>query len=258
MKKIPMKALYTSAKTYAVKHSPDILTGLGIGGFFTAIVATAKAAPKVRDSIEEMEYLADKYGDPRPDMKAKAKVYIRYYWPTALSAGLSTACIITGNRKNAKRNAALAAAYTLSETTLKEYQQSVLETVDETTATEIREKVAKKKVEKVPLTNDTLAIPYSGKGVLCFDKYSGRYFYSDREEIRRVCNDLSRQLLSDMFVTLNEFYDMINLDEIPMGSQVGWNIDDSMIEPYFSSQVTDTGIPCLVIDFTTEPTLAKR
>lgn len=118
--------------------------------------------------------------------------------------------------------------------------------------------MAKKQVEKVPITDVNQPLISSGTGVLCFDKYSGRYFCSDQERIRRVCNDLSRELLSDMTMPLNSFYEAIGLDDIPIGDELGWDVDHGLIEPWFSSQITSQGIPCLVIDFETSPKLLRN
>lgn len=252
MKSIQWKGIASSVKAYTTKHSPELLTGLGIGGFITSIITTAKASPKVRDAIAEEEYHAKKYGDPPPGFKTKARIYIHYYWPTAVSAGLSTACIVAGNRTSAKRNAALAAAYTLSETTLKEYQKAAIEEIGEKKELAIRDRVAKNAIENNPSTGQVVTIT-NGGDVLCYDKYSGRYFTSSIESIRRACNDLSRQLLSEMFVSLNEFYGLIGLDEIPLGSNVGWNVDIGLVEPYFSTQLDSHGKPCVVLDYIVVP-----
>lgn len=251
MKKIPMKAIGNSIKVYMTKHSPEILTGIGIGGFLTAIGMTIKIAPRAKAEIEDAEYYADKYNEPLRKMD-RVKIYAKNYWPVAVSTGLSTACIVMGNRQQHKRNAALAAAYTISQETLKDYQSAIAESLDEKKATEIREKVAEKTSERVP-TNDQ-EIPYvpAGKS-LYLDRWSGRYFVSDRETIREVCNNLSRQMLGDMCVTLNEVYDALDLEGIPFGNYIGWDVNKSFVEPVFGAKLTEKGEPCVVFDFATQP-----
>jgi hypothetical protein len=81
---------------------------------------------------------------------------------------------------------------------------------------------------------------------------SGRYFRNDIEQIRRVVNDLNHQLLSDMWLTLNEFYYAIGLGGINLGEEVGWNADE-LIEINFSSKITPDGEPCLVLNYETTP-----
>lgn len=247
------QAIGKSIKVYATKHAPGILTGIGISGFITTIGMTVRIAPQAKAAVEDAEYYASKYDDKPITTGDKVKIYAKYYLPIVLTSGMSATCIIMGNRTQSKRNAALAAAYSLSEATLKEYQQTVLEEVGEKKETKIRDKIAQKSLDKTPVEDS--AVIFTGNGdVLCFDKYSGRYFMSSIESIRTVCNDLSRQLLSDMFVSLNEFYTAIGLDEIPLGGDVGWDVETGLVEPYFSTQLDKKGHPCVVIDYMVVPT----
>ena len=251
MKKIHMKAIGNSIKVYMTKHSPEILTGIGIGGFLTTIGMTMKIAPRAKAEIEDAEYYADKYNEPIRT-RDRVKIYAKNYWPVALSTGLSTACIVMGNRQQHKRNAALAAAYTISQETLKDYQSAITESLDEKKANEIREKVSQKTSERIPANDQEIPYVPSGKS-LYFDRWSGRYFVSDRETLREICNNLSRQMLGDMYITLNDVYDAIDLDRIPFGNDIGWDVNKSFIEPMFSSKLTEKGEPCVVFDYTTQP-----
>jgi hypothetical protein len=57
----------------------------------------------------------------------------------------------------------------------------------------------------------------------------------------------------EMYISLNEFYYEIGLNPISIGDDIGWNIDRGYIELNFSSQLTDDGNPCLVIDYQVAP-----
>lgn len=251
MKKIPMKMIGNSIKVYMAKHSPEILTGIGIGGFLTTIGMAISTAPKAKAEIADAEYYADKYEEPLRT-KDRAKIYAKYYWPIALSTGLSTACVVMGNRQQHKRNAALAAAYTISQETLKDYQSAIAESLDEKKVEEIRKKVDQKTVDRsAEVKPDSTYVP-SGKS-LYFDRWSGRYFVSDRETLREICNTLSRQMLGDMYVTLNDVYDALDLDRIPFGNEIGWDVNKSFIEATFGSKLNEKGEPCVVFDYVTPP-----
>lgn len=50
-----------------------------------------------------------------------------------------------------------------------------------------------------------------------------------------------------------ESYYEIGLDNIKLGDELGWNIDDGYIDLSFSSQLASDGTPCLVIDYTIAP-----
>ena len=71
---------------------------------------------------------------------------------------------------------------------------------------------------------------------LCFDSLSGRYFKSDIDKIKRAVNNLNRELTYDMYVSLNDFYDELDLDHTKIGDELGWNLDDGLIDVYFGSQ----------------------
>ena len=122
------------------KHSPEILTGIGIAGMITAAIMAVKATPKALILIEaekerQNEALlneADENGwdncaqittlKPLDTVKATWKCYI----PAVITGAMSVACLIGASSVNARRNAALATAYTLSESALKEYQEKII------------------------------------------------------------------------------------------------------------------------------------
>ena len=56
-----------------------------------------------------------------------------------------------------------------------------------------------------------------------------------------------------MYVSLNDFYDEIGLDFTKVGRELGWSVDEGLIEIHFSSQLADDGTPCLVVEYYTPP-----
>ena len=55
MKKINFSKLATNLKTSVAKHSPEILTGIGIAGMITTTVMAVKATPKALDILAELK-----------------------------------------------------------------------------------------------------------------------------------------------------------------------------------------------------------
>ena len=82
---------------------------------------------------------------------------------------------------------------------------------------------------------------------------SGRYFKSDIDLIKRIVNEINRKLVYENYISLNEFYGEIGLDYVKNGELVGWNINSGLIEPTFSTCLTDDNQPCVVIDFLVSP-----
>ena len=56
-----------------------------------------------------------------------------------------------------------------------------------------------------------------------------------------------------MYVSLNDFYSELDLKLSNNGYELGWKLDDGLIEVDFSSQISDDGRPCLVIDYLVAP-----
>lgn len=230
------------------KHSPEILTGIGIAGMITTTIMAVKATPKalilIEDKKDELE--AEKL-TPIETIKAAWPCYI----PSALICTVSMCCLIGASSTNFRRNAALATAYTLSESSLKEYQEKVTQTIGEKKEQVIRDEIAKDKIVDNPIRN--VVITEKGGNTVCYDVLSGRYFKSDRDEINRVVNELNRQMRDEMYIALNDFYFELGLDSIKLGDELGWNIDKGYIDINFSSQLDANGTPCLVLDYKVAP-----
>lgn len=249
MKKPNISKIISSVRTSASKHSPEILTGIGIAGLVVTTVMAVRATPKALILIEDRKKeLREDTLTPVETVKA---VWICYV-PAALTGTVSIACLIGANSVNLRRNAALATAYTLSESALKEYQKKVVETIGEKKEQAIQDAVAKDRIEKNPVSTNEVIITEKGD-TLCLDYPSGRYFKSDREKINKAVNELNRRMRDEMYISLNEFYYEIGLSGIGIGEELGWNIDQGYIEPSFSCQLAEDGTPCLVISYLVGP-----
>lgn len=241
--------LLKSTRTVLVKHSPEILTGMGIAGMVMTTVLAIKATPKALKLIEDKkkEEHTDKL-TPVDTVKVAWKPYI----PVAITGVTSIACIIGASSVNLRRNAALATAYTLSETALKEYKDKVIETIGEKKEKVIRENIDKDHVEQMPVSKSNVIITQKGD-TLCLDYHAGRYFKSDKDHIDRAVNKLNAQMNRDMYVSLNELYDELGLEHTVLGDDLGWSMDDGLIEINYSSQLTDEGQPVLVMNYQVAP-----
>ena len=248
MGKINFKGLVNQTKTVLDKHSPEILTSMGIAGMFAMTVMSVKATPKALQLIEEKkkEYDTDELTN-REVIQACWKCYI----PAGITGGISVACLIGANTVNSRRNAVLATAYKLSETTLHEYRNKVVEVIGEKEEKEIRDKIAQDKIDKNPVKDNVVIA--SGGDVLCYETISGRYFKSTIQKLKKAENVLNKRMMSDVYVSLNDLYDLIDLPFTQMGHELGWTFEGDMLEFDFSATISDTDEPCLVIDYSTQP-----
>ena len=263
-----MSKFIRGAKISISKHSPEILTGIGIAGMITTTFLAVRATPKALELIEEkkdelnnkqVEERLDKNGDLRdykeitklkfPDLfKATWKCYV----PAAVTSVASIACLVGASSVHIKRNAVLATAYQLSETALTEYKEKVIETIGEKKEEVIRDKVNKDRIEKNPVSKNNVIITDKGN-TLCYDHMSGRYFKSDIDKINKAVNVINNRILHDFYASLNDLYSELGLYTVSLGDKLGWNSDMGLIEVEFSSQLADDGTPCLVMDFNKAP-----
>lgn len=247
-----LTTFFNTARAALKKHSPEILIGLGITGFIGSTVLAVKATPKALKAIEEEK---ERQGVEKLSAKDTVKVAWKPYIPAAISSVTAAGCIIGANSIHVRRRAALATAYTLSETALREYKEKVIETVGEKKAEAIQDKIDKENLDKHPVSRSEVILANGGTSV-CFDEFSKRYFYSDHETIRRIQNDLNEELLNGIngWVTLNELYLELGLEPLhPIGDDMGWWADRGKIKMHIGSGLTDDNRPCLVISHENPP-----
>ena len=202
-------------------NKPSVMTGLAMGG---AVVLTGSAANsaietyKIRDELVEMGFTD----------KAKA---ITSTWLETIIVLLFVEIMIFGaNKENARRIATLAGAYSLSEQNLKEYREKAEEIVGHKKAREIEHGIAKDYAAKENMTEHIYDTGH-GKTIIK-DLSTGRKFYSDLNYIYAVINELNADLNSHgrasdnpqlYFITKNDFYRAIGLEEVEGGEDLGWN-----------------------------------
>ena len=250
MNKSGLKRTIKSVERVLTKYSPGILTGIGITGMIGATFMAVKATPKALYLIEtkkeevEVEELTSV-----ETIKTCWKCYI----PAALTTVVSAACLIGASTVSAKRNAALATAYSISEAALREYQEKVVEVIGEKKEKAVRDAVAKDQIERDPVTKSEVVIIDSNSNTLCYEPLSGRYFKSTIDKIKKAEIKLDRQMIQEMYVSLNDFYWEIGLDGTDLGDKMGWNLSKGYMDLSFSSQLADDGTPCAVIVYGIPP-----
>ena len=249
MRKPNINEAFKSLKRSTSKYSPQILTGFGIAGVVTTTVLAIKATPKAVKLVEEEAYERKEELTPMEVVKVAWKCYI----PTAVSMATSIACLICANSVNTKRNAALAAAYKISETAFIEYKDKVVETIGEKKEKTVREKIAEDKVKNNPPTQNTIIMTDNGTE-LFLEPVSGRYFKSDMEKIRRIENECNKKMLHDIngYMSLNDFYDELGLEHSSIGYELGWN-SYNLLEIDYIPQLLEDDKLCVVLEYTTGP-----
>lgn len=241
--------LSRSVENRVRQNSPSILMGLGIAGMFAAMFSAVRATPKAMEDIR-----AAKKDLRKEELSKKEKLKVTYkrYIPAAVTSVAATGCLISSLSISNRRNAALATAYSLSETAFRTYREKVIEAVGEKKEQAVRDEVAKEQLARNPMGSQTVIIAGAGE-VLCYDAVSGRYFTVTVDRLRRAEHTINKRLRLEMYVSLNEFYFEIGLPPVKMGDDLGWNLDKYDLELHFSSHVTEKEEPCLVLDYAVYP-----
>ena len=250
MSKFNLTATAKSIKGVLERHAPEILTGIGVAGMVTTTILAVKATPKAcllingrKDELEVEKLSATEL------VKTTWKCYI----PAAVTCGASIACLVGASSVNFKRNAALATAYKLSEAALSEYKDAVIETIGEKKEQSVRDKVAEERLKKNPVSKSEIIVTGNGT-TLCYDPVGNSYFKSNIQQIESAKNKLNARMLSENYVSLNDFYDELGIGPTKLGDDLGWDIyKDGLVEIAFSSQLAEDGTPCLVMDYSIAP-----
>lgn len=239
--------LVNQGKKLAIDNAPTILTVVGAAGVVGTAYLTGKASFKAAQILGEES--------PHLNAKEKATLCWRLYIPAAGMGALTIAAIVGSNRIGTNRAAGLAAAYAISEKGFERYKAHVKEKFGENKAREVQDELAQKQVNENPPSSEMLIIG-AGK-VLCRDSWTGRYFHSTMETIKKAQNDINYKALADDYPSLTEFYQRIGLRPVSASDAVGWN-SQNKLEVMFSAALVEPAegqgtVPCMVISFVSEP-----
>lgn len=86
---------------------------------------------------------------------------------------------------------------------------------------------------------------------LCYDDWSGRYFYADMNHIDASVNRLNAIITSEGEACLNDFYDVLGLTGLPMGMDFGWSGEHVLLT--YGSFISPNGKPALTFSFRNSP-----
>lgn len=219
------------------RNSTTILSSTAITGVATTAYLTARATWSVATNEDAV---------PTDSLKDNVAVYWKFYIPAVASGLVTSACIIGVAKVGNKRAMAAQAAFILTERAYSEYRDKVIEEFGEKKDEKVRSAIAEDRVRKNPPSQEVIIV--SAGTVLCCELYTGRYFQSDMETLRKAQNDLNEQLIQNDQISLEEWYHMIGLQSTSFASDVGWN-SDKMMALEFTTVLTEDGRPCLAFSY---------
>lgn len=256
-----MNELLRTAQKFCKKNASTILTCMGGAGVVATTITAIKATPKALESLDE----AKKEKGEELTTVEKIKIAGPKYIPTVLIGTGTIACIFGANVMNKRHQAALVSAYTLVDSSYKEYKQKLKELYGEEAHNKIVDAIAVEKVDRdwgvsgsyfgqsCDLANEEAC----GDSVLFYEENSGRYFESTIEQVLSAMYHLNRNYALRGYVYLNEYYEFLGLETTDYGSVMGWAPTDDgeyWIEFNTRRTVLDDGLEVYILETPFEPT----
>lgn len=239
--------LVTNVVKAAKAHSPEILMALGISGMVSTVYLTGTASFEAARLIDLEEEEEGPSQDRRKRVKERTKLVWRLYIPAAASGVVSIACVIGSLKASGSKTTAAITAYSLTEKAFSEYKEHVVEELGKGKSQKIIDQIAQDKVLAKPEGSKEVVI-LPGGHALCCELYTGRYFRSDMESLRRAENEINAKINRERYVTLDEFYELVGLLSTSNSASLGWD-SDRLLTLDFSTVVAMDGEPCLAFDY---------
>ena len=222
-------------------NKTTILTSIAISG----VVGVSALATKA--TFESADYLQKSNLPEDASVKEKVKVVWKRYIPTALVGSATIGCIVGAQKLGTKKAVAAQAAFAVSERIFSEYKEKVAEQIGPKKEQAIRDAIAQDKVTKNNPENKQVIVTGSGT-VLCCEGYTGRYFTSDMESLRKAENNINAKLNSHDYASLSDLYYLLQIPETSVSDRLGW-ASGRLLELEFSTTLTPNGQPCLVFNY---------
>lgn len=233
---------------FCKRHATKILAGLAIASEGAAIYFTAKEAPLVKEALSKLDENATTWD--------KVKTAGKLYLPAAGFMLISMSSIVGGTIIGENRLKVADGLLSLSNATIAGYQKKLVDAVGKDKAQEIEDAVGQKLMEENPIRSATVIS--TGRGdQLVFDPLSGRYFTTNLNDLIACANKLNKKIINEMWVTVNDWYAEIGLDEVGLGGSSGWNVDHFIDIPddpkKFQTSMSEDGRSCAVITYYNRP-----
>lgn len=236
----------SGALSKGIKSHSSIILSVAAGvGVITTAYLTGVASYEAALIIKGHEEGEGIYADRRERVIERTKLVWKLYIPAGISAISTIGCIAGSNRIASKRALAATTALAFTERAYSEYRDKIVQEFGERKDQSIRDQVVADQIKE----NPPPAYIISGAGnVLCCELFTGRYFTSDMETLRKAQNDLNDKLLKHDYATMSDFYYMIGLPPTGVSSHHGWESTKQMAL-VFSTTLSDDNRPCITFEY---------
>lgn len=248
--KIDFSKSVSMVQTFVKNHKTELLAAGGIcgaiGGVISSAIGTAKAIKKIEKAKQEK-------GDDLTALET-AKEVVPCYIPAATLLTMSVSCQALGVKNTMKLGATLASSKMMLDRVTQEYEDYKEESAKKMTEKEVldvKNRVADRAIERSSFKDYDRAVDTTSPYVYLpwIDLVSGQEFMAPMNEIESAINELNRQMLNEQYVSVNEYLDILGLDHIMIGDELGWHIDRGMVQIPRNPQTrpNSKGIPCYIL-----------
>lgn len=255
-----MKLLDIIARSYS-EHKMEWKIAAGCALSAVAVVEAFVVAPKAIEALQELKELHE----DDEDRKAYAKDVVTKVIPMValpvLTEAAAMACIVSGTRTGLNEIATLTTAYAMSERERLIYKEKTCDLVGEKKEKEIRDEVAKSKVDSKKSDFIDSRVHDTGYGgSLMYETLSKTWIRSSIQKIDNAANGLNKRMFngSESYMTVDEWLYEIGIpddDELPFGTCTGdlCFTSDREITPSYSADIDSDGRPYIIIDYLIAP-----
>ena len=248
--KFEIKNVLNKVKFNVVKHSPEILMGIGIAGVVTSTVLACRSTLKVQEILDykekNMNNVKEVLDEGREDyteedarkdktiiMTTTAIRMMKLYIPSVIIGAGSIACLLQSHNVMRNRNAGLAAALAATTESFKQYRERVTEKYGDEVDKEMRYGIKKEKKEKDgKKTKEDIVVGCDEKELSGYARYfnESNINWTDDPQfnmmfLRQNQNWANDKLISQGYLYLNDVYDALGFPKTKAGQVVGWVYD---------------------------------
>lgn len=191
--------------------SPLLLTIVSIAGTIGTAALASIATLKVEKIFEEEQK------EKELTVKDKAQIAIRQYAPTIFAGGLTIASIAGAQHLNRKQIASLAGSYAAIAASYKKLESKTKELFGEDGLKKVKQAIIQEKIStKKQIDPDDLKCTF-------YEEFRGELFERTDAEIIEAEYAVNRLMAKQGYVSLNNFYEFLDLPPIDSGDELGWS-----------------------------------
>lgn len=216
-------------------NAPEILTAVGVTGVATTAYLAARGAIKATHKTES--------DAPYKTLDRKGKIerikkVAPCYAPAAAAGAVTVAAIVSSHKVSTQRIAVATTAASLATQQLHEYRAKVVQELGKKKDEALRAGIAQDKVDKTVAEKGVPMIMASGSA-LVYEEHTGRVFECDMEKLRKLEIKLNHMILSQRWVTLDDFYHEVGLRPTTNSGDWGWDQSSGQLEFVYSGVLID-------------------